>query len=108
MSLREKDYLRRAIEDLSKLVAKALGLKAKGRADEALDEFRQASGKLLDLPRETLDLLDPASVRRLLGDADRVRLYARVLEAEADLLEANGQNGNAASLRERARSVAGA
>ncbi len=83
--IRQKDFLKRTLEDLGKVLAAALGFRKKGRNDQALQVLTEGCERLVGLPRNVLDALDVASVSRMLNDALRIRLLARLLAAESEL-----------------------
>lgn len=80
-----KDYILRIVEQAVLCLQRVLGLKTAGREEEALDELRSATLLLLGDDRDIVSLVDPASAARILGDVQRVWLYARVLAERGEL-----------------------
>ncbi len=103
MSIRdEKDFLKRQIKLLAKAVARAASLGRGGRLEDAQQELRTACGDGLGLDLELLALLDCERAIAALGSAERVRAYASLLEAQADLDDLANQPERARACRARA------
>jgi len=86
MSLYERDYLKRQLKQLALLVARLAGLKKRGQLDAAREEHASAVGELLGLDHGVLARIDTPTAARLLGTPERLRIYAELVLAEADLL----------------------
>lgn len=80
-----KDYILRIVEQAVLCLQKILGLKAERRDEEAFGEIERATLLLLGDDRDIVSLVDPASAARILGDVQRVWLYARILAEQGDL-----------------------
>lgn len=98
MSFREKDYLKKQVEGLARVLAAILGLKDAGRVDEARAELEAAAKSTLGIGTGLLNRIDPASAVGLLRSREKALAYADVLEAQAAVEEND-------ALRERARAV---
>ncbi len=85
MAYREKDYVLRQIAILARVLARVLGLKEAGRAEEARLEIERGAGTVLGLEYKTLERLDVVSAVTLLRQRERIEAYARLLETDADL-----------------------
>lgn len=83
-----QDYIRRAIEQLSAALGRALGL-APTQPTEALECLREAKGALPIVPG-MLDDMSPEDLLESLGPQS-AEVLARVLAMEADLLEKQGR-----------------
>lgn len=91
MESREKDWLKRQIAELSRVLA-ALVLRARqDRSYESgLEAVRAIGRDHLPVPCELLERLDPASVRAMLGDGAALDTWALVTLAEAAVAEDAG------------------
>ena len=89
--LEERDYVMRAVKQLAELIARILKLAltdpAKARAE--LDDAARAA---LGMEPSTLAFVDAASAAQLLGRADKVTLFATILEAYGELELLTGAN----------------
>lgn len=106
MSFRDRDFLKRMIEQLSQLVASIAG-KRRGVPPEVLvDELRREKEDLLGVPLVVLDSLPPAAVRDAVGGDRALAAYRDVLALEAELLDEAGRADEAAVVRRRLESLA--
>jgi hypothetical protein len=92
-----QDYIKRLIEELGAAVARALGRNDAAANDEAMQQVERAYGEL-GVGRGFLDL-EAASLRAIIGTADRARAVAEVCRLEAAVLEARGDATRAAQRR---------
>ena len=103
MSRFEQDTIKRQIRQMGEVVA---AIMTRARAEHDLEfglrAIREATATDFGLDRSLLDRLDVPSAAVLLRVADRVRLYAQVCTAEAELLEALGRVDEATRLGGRA------
>ena len=103
MSRFEQDTIKRQIRQMGEVVAAIL---TRAHAEQDLEfglrAIREATATDFGLDRSLLDRLDVPSAAVLLRVADRVRLYAQVCTAEAELLETLGRVDEATRLRGRA------
>ncbi len=104
-SVVEKDYLQRQIRQLAELLGKLLGLGRAGKQEEAAEELRQGALTLLGLDFATLCAIDSRSGVMLLGSADRVELFASLLDADAELADVEGDAARAELRRHHALEV---
>lgn len=81
MGLFERDFLKRQLESLGKLVASLAGLKE--RPEEARDLFREAVGDMLGLDDGVLERLDGDTLAKVLGAPERRRLFVELEHARA-------------------------
>ena len=105
MAYREKDLIKRALERLAPVLARALGFKDAGQSDEALAELERGAQVAFGLGLGPLGVLTPASAAALLRDPALVRAYAGLVRAEADVREAAGEAARAEALRARAAAL---
>jgi hypothetical protein len=102
MSLFEKDYVKRQIKQLAKAIAQALNLGRRGQLEDAEERIRAACGESLGLDFELLAMLDCNRVVAALGSAERVRAYAALMEAQAELEDLANRPESARASRARA------
>ena len=102
MSFSRRDYIKRMIEQLAEAVAALLGVARAGNTTAALETLERTRTDLFGALRRSLDILDPASVMALLGDLDKVRAYAHLYLAEAEVRELRGEMKLAIAARRRA------
>jgi hypothetical protein len=100
MSMVERDYILRMIQQLTQALARIFGLKRAGKLDEALSVVRATADGIFGPLLRTLDALDAQSAARLLGSREKIAAYA-VLTAEEGSIHA--QKGDERSSRERSR-----
>jgi hypothetical protein len=86
----EKDWIQRVLRQLAIFFARLLRLKEAGEYGRALQELRGAYGELLGLPWDVLGAVDAPTAAALLGDPERVKVLARLVAEEADLLALGG------------------
>jgi len=85
MSGIRSDYIERMIAQLARALATLLGARAK--PPEVIEEtVADVARRLLGLEYRVLLSADPASTARLLGEALRIEVLARLVEEEAGLL----------------------
>ena len=98
-----KDWLQTAIEQLAAALARAAGLSRAGHDAEALESLREAKGGLPIVPA----MLEDVPVQSLIDalGAEQAELLARLLGAEADLLERMGRSLLAQRPRRRSREL---
>jgi hypothetical protein len=96
----DRDFVMRAVKQLAELLARALRLKREQKYDEAAQTLEGGCGDLLGFDFGALALVDSPSCAQLLGDAQRIRTFASLLEELADVHRAAGDEAKA---RARAR-----
>jgi len=100
MAFREKDYVKRQLAELARVIARALGLKEAGRLDEARAELEQGARTVLGVGMMPLGRVDVATAVGLLRSQAGAEAYARLLETEAEF-----DAERADALRQRAKTV---
>lgn len=100
MSLYQRDYILSLIERIAAVIARAMRRKNHGDAAGARADIAAATADLFGPAGQMIPFVDVRTAVDLLSDPDRVTLYARLLDADAELLDALGKSGAAA--RERA------
>jgi hypothetical protein len=98
----EKDYVQRQIKQLAKAVARAMSLGRGGQLEDAQEGIRAACGEGLGFDLELLAMLDCQRAIAALGSAERVRAYAALLEAQADIEDFANRPEAARAFRVRA------
>jgi hypothetical protein len=99
----QQDLLLRLIHQLGDAVARAVGLARNERYEEALEEVREAKGRLRIVPG-LLEHLAPAALLELLGP-EQARALAQLFETEASILEQMGRRPFADRARRRGRDL---
>jgi len=90
MSMLERDYVLRMIQQLAQAIGRILGLKQAGKLDEALDEVRATADGIFGTMRSTLDAIDPQSAARLLASREKIEAYAMLTAEEASIRKLMG------------------
>jgi hypothetical protein len=93
VSIVQRDYLIRMIEQCAAAIAEIAALIRAGDFDLALIVVRKTSDLVLGNLRPVFDRLDATSVVDLIGkhDLDRVRMYAALLAEEGTIHEGRGE-----------------
>ena len=93
MSVVERDYIMRMVEQTAQAIAEITALIVAGDFDLALIVVRRTSDSVLGNLGPVLERLDANSVVELVGklDLDRVRIYAALLAEEGSIRELKGQ-----------------
>jgi hypothetical protein len=97
-----RDLILRMIQDMALLMARLLGLRAKGLVPEAVAEVEAASSSLLGLDLRLVEALDPALLATQLSDPVRIDVLARLVNARADLCRDAGEAAAAAGWSRKA------
>ncbi len=94
--IQERDYVMRVVKQLAEIIARLLKL-ALTDPQKARAELDAAGREALQMELGPLALVDAATCAQLLGRADKVVLYATIVEAKAelDLLEGAQHRGRA-------------
>ncbi len=97
MSVVQRDYLMRMIEQCAVAIAEIAALIRAGEFDLALIVVRKTSDLVLGNLGPVFERLDAASVVDLIGkhDLDRVRMYAALLAEEGTIRELRGETARA-------------
>jgi hypothetical protein len=100
LSLFERDYFKRLVEQLARALAAIRRTGSGGPTDAGLEIVRESCRDVLGVPYEMLQSIDPASAALLLNDAKlsqpiKVSGYARLLEAQAELHMERGEETEA-------------
>jgi len=98
MGLFEKDYLLRLLEQLAAMVAAIRTAIRGGKHRDALAAIAEAQQRLAGPLAMGLDRLDPASILSLLG-AEKARVYAELLQLEAEAREGLGETAKVNGIR---------
>lgn len=93
MSIVNRDYIERIIEECAQALSQIVQLIRAGEFDPALILVQKTSDVLLGPLRPALERLDAATAVDLLGvyELDRVRMYAALLSEEGTIREVRGQ-----------------
>jgi hypothetical protein len=91
----QRDYIMRAIQQAAEALARALRLLLQKKPDEA-EQALEEGYAALGIDRELLLLLDAVTLRRQLGEEEKLSMATRLLLGEAELRLARGEAGAAA------------
>lgn len=99
----QRDYILRMVEQAAQAIARALGLLAQDKPEEA--EHALALGySALGFDRHLIGVLDAATFARQLGDDERIAAAVRLLLCDAELCE---RRSDLAGSKRRLRLAAG-
>ena len=104
MSIQQRDFLQRQIEQLAAMVASCLGGNADVTTIEVEKECDRVKATLLGPLRDGFDRLTPDTAVMLLG-VGPARELARVLALEADVHAHRGDEKSAAATRRRVQAL---
>jgi hypothetical protein len=110
MSPIRSDWLERVLQQLAQVLARALGLRARGEEEQALEEIHRATGELLGIPRSMLLALDAHAALQALGEPRVCAAALRLLDEEESILRGQGKLADADALAAwlaRVRAAAG-
>jgi hypothetical protein len=104
MSVVQRDYIERMIEQFAQAIGQILQLIRAGDFDPALIVVHKTCDLVLGPLRPVLERLDAASAVELLGrfELDRLRMYAALLGEEGAIHELRGQTARAQTCYSRA------
>ncbi len=85
-----EDYIERMIEKLVAALAAILKAGKAQKTEEALDLLHQTSLSLFGMEYRMLITIDAGSVAELLGHPEKLKALAKLVSAEADLLQQRG------------------
>lgn len=102
MSIVSQDYIMRMIEQFFRALARILAASEAGKLDEALSLIDQTADSLLGPTRRLVDALDAPSAAMLLGEAEKVYVYAMLTAQRAFIDEKLGRGSRAQQGFERA------
>jgi hypothetical protein len=91
----QRDYILRAVQQAAEALARALRLLLQKKPEEA-EQALQEGYAALGIDRELLLLLDAVTLRRQLGEEEKLSMAVRLLLGEAELKLARGEAGAAA------------
>ena len=89
MSIR-KDFIERAIEQFVAAIARILQARKEKRYGDARALIQETSRSVLGMEYGTLTLADAESTSRLLGTHARVRMLARLVREDGELMREQG------------------
>jgi hypothetical protein len=99
--MQRQDYIQRMIQQVASAIGRALGAARSGRPEEAQHELVATWSGVLGFRRSDVERLDEATLRTLLGG--KLEPAAALLDAEADIQQARGDNASADRIRGLAR-----
>lgn len=102
MSITQKDYIMRLLELFAESLRRIIELRTQGQPVESLDALQETAGQIFGSSLPLIDSLDAESAVDVLVEPEKVEMYARLAEEEAELLAALGHAGDAVEARLRA------
>ncbi len=106
MPAAREDYLLRMIQQAAAALRRLRERLTGGdSAEDVVTDTQAAIGQLLGARGELFERLDPRSAAQLLGDPERVRLWADLLAVRADALAAAGKGQEASHLHVRSTAL---
>jgi hypothetical protein len=78
-----EDFLLRQIRAAAAMLARIIGLRTSGAVDEARTELERSYDALLGSEAELVRRMDPATAALLLGSAEKILAFARLVREEA-------------------------
>ena len=97
MGIVERDFIMRLVKQLAEVLARAMKLKGLKKDDEAAEVIESGCLSLLGIDWKTLAWVDSASAAQLLKEPARIRAFAALLEARAQLHADAGEAAEARS-----------
>lgn len=96
MSIR-KDYIERLIEEFAAALARIIKARREQRLADAQHLIQETALSSLGMEYGALLLADPASTARLLGNPARVKVLARLVAEDGELLQQQGDTPTASA-----------
>jgi hypothetical protein len=90
----EQDYIKRLLQKIGDVLARALGLGRAGNFDESLQVLEQGVGSELGMPFAMLLRLEPKTLVSLLGK-EKAGAFVAALRTRALLFELGGRSSDA-------------
>lgn len=91
----QRDYIMRAVQQAAEALARALRLLLQKKPEEA-EQALQEGYAALGIDRELLLMLDATTLRRQLGEEEKLLMAVRLLLGESELRLQRGEAGAAA------------
>ena len=90
-----KDYIERMIQQFAAAISAILKLRREKKTEEAQQVLSDTALSLLGMEYSTLTMADAASTAKLLGQPLRVKVLARLVAEDGELLEQKGEHARA-------------
>ncbi|AKT37206.1 hypothetical protein [Chondromyces crocatus] len=91
MSIRQRDYLLRMIDQLAHAIGRAMFARKAGNLEEAQQIVQETADGLLGPVRAMVEKVDASSAALLLGSHEKITAYALLVAEEAMIQEAAGE-----------------
>ena len=98
MSPVRRDWLERLLTQVAAALARALGYRARGEEEQALEEIRRATLELFGIPRSMLLALEPRAALEVLATPRLREAAFQLLDTEESILRAVGKVADADAL----------
>ncbi len=105
MAYREKDYLKRQLAELARVIARALGFREAGRPEEARVAVEEGVATVFGTSWAALAAVDVQTALGILRTPEAAEGYAQMLEAAAAIASDLGERDHAESLGARAAAL---
>lgn len=102
MSLFERDYIKRLVQQLARFLALIAKAREERQLHVGIQLVQDAYREVLGVPYEMLARVDERSAALLLGDPRKRGIYAQLLRAEAELRRDLGEAADELEARARA------
>ncbi len=96
MSIR-KDYIERLIEEFAAAVARIIKARREKRLADAQQLIQETALSTLGMEYSALLLADPATTARMLGSPARVKVLARLVAEDGEVLQQQGDAATASA-----------
>lgn len=107
MSIAERDFILRAIQQIGEALARIAGLRRSGQADVALLQVQQTLGSILGPMLSMIERLDASSAALMLSDPAKIRAYGLLIAERSAVQRALGNEAAAGNDRLRALQILG-
>ncbi|MFO0584794.1 MAG: hypothetical protein U0229_21180 [Anaeromyxobacter sp.] len=91
----ERDLILKMVQDLARVLARALGLRKQGMTEQAVQEVETAASSLIGLDLKVVAALDAGVIAKQLVASEKIDAIAQVVWARADLAHDQGDLGEA-------------
>jgi hypothetical protein len=103
MSITERDFILRAIQQIGEALARIAGMRRSGRAEAALMEAQQTAAGILGPMASMVEGLDAQSATMLLAQPNKIRAYGLLVAERSAVHDALGDKS--AALHDRLRAL---
>lgn len=102
MSIAQRDYIMRLIEQFAQVLARLTGLRKAGKLDEAQKLVDETANGIFGSLRAMIDQVDASTAAGLLGAREKIAVYAALTAEGAEIAQSRGDARKAQARRRRA------